>query len=118
MRRVKLLVVINDPESLVIYKTFFKMKKVQIATSKSWLKGLKVLHRLKPDVIMIDSQILKSNPEQKLKLIRKKEGRKIRVIVLTPYSASMYARENTTYGIIEYVNESIRLSQLLKIIKK
>lgn len=117
LKKVQVLVIDNDDNILWAFKNFFLRKRISMVGKTSIEEGLKILHKRKFSLIIID---MKPNMESVIKLIQeaKQQLNNIPIIAITSFPDIINEEMLKPYGIEYLFIKPLELSELEKAVSK
>lgn len=118
-KKVKVLVVDDEPNIVQTLKDRLEMNDFDVCTAYNGSDGLKLAQQEKPDVILLDVIMPIMNGLEMLETLRKQPwGADICVIMLTARSQAQDVNRATACGISDYIIKPFDLSELLEKIER
>lgn len=116
----KIVIVEDDQVINQMYRMKFEAAGFDVATASDGEAGVAMVHKTKPDIILLDLQMPHMDGATALQHIRKESwGEKIPVIILTNLGAEEAPKELKTLGIHSYiVKAELTPSQVLARVKE
>lgn len=103
-KKTKVLIIEDDSYILDMYKMKFKASNFEVMVAQDGIKGLKILEKQIPDVILLDVIMPKMDGFQVLKAIKNKDSLKeIPVILLTNLGQKENIEKGFELGAVDYV---------------
>lgn len=111
-----LLFIDDEPQLLNVFQKFYSEKNFLVLTAESGAKGLVLVKREKPDLIILDIRMPKMDGIQTLEKLRKTD-KQTKVIMLTGYGTADTIRKTADLEVSDFVSKPFDLEALLKVIK-
>ena len=104
MKKIKILLIEDDPFLLSMYATKFELEGFEIIFAEDGEKALKVASKEKPDIILLDVLLPKMDGFEVLKELKKNEETKaVPVILLTNLSQRDDVEKGLALGAVDYL---------------
>ena len=107
----KILVIDDDQDTCDFLQDFFQQRKCQVLTANSGEKGLSVLKKEKPDIVLLDIKMPGMNGLDVLKEI-KAFDQKIKVIVVTVAAESDVRQKAKELGADDFIKKPLNKGYL------
>lgn len=117
LKKAQVLVIDNDDNILWAFRNFLKKEKISMVGKTSIEEGLKILHKRKFSLIIID---MKPNIESVIKLIQeaKQQLNNIPIIAITSFPDIINEKMLKPYGVEYLFIKPLELSELEKAVSK
>ena len=107
----KILVIDDDQDTCDFLQDFFQQRKCQVLTANSGEKGLSVLKKEKPDIVLLDIKMPGMNGLDVLKAIKAFDS-KIKVIVVTVAAESDVRQKAKELGADDFIKKPLNKGYL------
>ncbi|WP_163194307.1 response regulator transcription factor [Clostridium thermarum] len=117
---IKLLIVDDEKmirEGLVNTMPWKEMGIEVVGSAGNGLTALEIVREKKPHIVLTDIRMPKMNGIELLQSIRK-EGYKIKVVILSGYDEFAYAQQAIRHGAEDYILKPVNAEELQKVIKR
>src|SRR5580693_8428486 len=111
----KLLLIDDEEDVQYSFKRIFDSPEIELTTAASGEEGLKLIPRLKPDLVIMDFRMGGINGLETLRRIRQLDS-KLLVILMTAYGTSQTAIEAMKLGAYDYLLKPFDVPKLKEII--
>ena len=111
----KLLLIDDEEDVQYSFRRIFDSPEVELTTAASGEEGLKIIPRLKPDLVVMDFRMGGINGLETLRRIREMDS-KLLVILMTAYGTSQTAIEAMKLGAYDYLLKPFDVPKLKEII--
>ena len=111
----KLLLIDDEEDVQYSFKRIFDSPEIELTTAASGEEGLKIIPKLKPDLVVMDFRMGGINGLETLRRIRKIDT-KVLVILMTAYGTSQTAIEAMKLGAYDYLLKPFDVPKLKEII--
>jgi len=108
---IKLLAVDDEIDVCDFVKSFFEERGFEVFTALDGMEALRVLHRAKPDIILLDVRMQGIDGIETLKRI-KEINKKVKVIMVTAIEDQDKVDEAMKLGAVAYVTKPLVLETL------
>src|SRR6266849_9257537 len=98
----KLLLIDDEADVQYSFQRIFNSPEIELTTASSGEEGLKVIPRLKPDLVIMDVRMGGINGLETLRRLRQTNA-KLPVIMMTAYGTSQTAIEAMKLGAYDYL---------------
>jgi DNA-binding NtrC family response regulator len=107
----KLLLVDDEPDVQYSFRRIFSSAEIELATASSGEEALKLLPRLKPDLVIMDIRLGGLNGLETLRRLRQTDA-KLPVILMTAYGTTQMAIEAMKLGAFDYLLKPFEIPKL------
>jgi nitrogen regulation protein NR(I) len=111
----KLLLIDDEEDVQYSFKRIFDSPEIELTTAASGEEGLKIIPKLKPDLVVMDFRMGGINGLETLRRIRQIDS-KVLVILMTAYGTSQTAIEAMKLGAYDYLLKPFDVPKLKEII--
>ena len=111
----KLLLIDDEEDVQYSFRRIFDSPEVELTTAASGEEGLKIIPKLKPDLVIMDFRMGGINGLETLRRIRDMDS-KLLVILMTAYGTSQTAIEAMKLGAYDYLLKPFDVPKLKEII--
>jgi nitrogen regulation protein NR(I) len=111
----KVLLIDDEPDVQYSFRRIFDQPNVELSTADSGEEGLKIIPRLKPDLVIMDVRMGGINGLETLRRLRLIDG-KLPVIMMTAYGATQTAIEAMKLGAYDYLLKPFDVPKLKQIV--
>jgi two-component system nitrogen regulation response regulator GlnG len=111
----KLLLIDDEADVQYSFRRIFDQPDIELTTANSGEEGLKVIPRLKPDLVIMDVRMGGMNGLETLRRIRQIDGKQM-VIMMTAYGSTQTAIEAMKLGAYDYLLKPFDVPRLKQII--
>jgi CheY-like chemotaxis protein len=115
--QVTMLMVDDDPDSLMLMSTMMQNESVQVITTDSGYKALEILDReALPDVVLMDLEMPVMNGAQTLTIIREKYP-ELKVVAQSAHALEGDREKTIVSGFDDYISKPFNKQSILEVIK-
>lgn len=117
----KKIAIIEDDEAISqMYGFKFKAEGFEVESAENGIKGLELIEKMKPDIILLDIMMPEMNGDEMLAKMRKTEwGSKIKVVVLTNLGEEEIPESVSELGVLDIiVKAQYTPTQVIELVKK
>jgi two-component system, OmpR family, response regulator AdeR len=117
----KKIAIIEDDEAISqMYGFKFKAEGFEVESAENGIKGLELIEKMKPDIILLDIMMPEMNGDEMLAKMRKTNwGRKIKVVVLTNLGEEEIPKSVKHLGVLDIiVKAQYTPAQVIDLVKK
>lgn len=117
----KKIAIIEDDEAISqMYGFKFKAEGFEVESAENGIKGLKLIEKMKPDIILLDIMMPEMNGDEMLAKMRKTNwGNKIKVVVLTNLGEEEIPKSVKHLGVLDIiVKAQYTPTQVIELVKK
>lgn len=117
----KKIAIIEDDEAISqMYGFKFKAEGFEVESAENGIKGLELIEKMKPDIILLDIMMPEMNGDEMLAEMRKTNwGRKIKVVVLTNLGEEEIPKSVKHLGVLDIiVKAQYTPTQVIELVKK
>ncbi len=111
----KLLLIDDEEDVQYSFRRIFDSPEIQLTTASSGEEALKIIPKLKPDLVLMDIRMGGMTGIETLKQLRKTEPRLL-VILMTAYGTTQAAIEAMKYGAYDYLLKPFDVPKLKEIV--
>src|SRR6476661_1067461 len=111
----KLLLIDDEADVQYSFQRIFNSPEIELTTASSGEEGLKVIPRLKPDLVLMDVRMGGMNGLETLRRIRQMDSRLL-VILMTAYGTTQTAIEAMKLGAYDYLLKPFDVPKLKEIV--
>src|SRR3954452_12999243 len=111
----KLLLVDDEADVQYSFRRIFDSPEIELTTASSGEEGLKLVPKLKPDLVIMDIRMGGMNGLETLRRIRQLDS-KLLVILITAYGTTQMAIEAMKLGAYDYLLKPFDIPKLKEII--
>src|SRR6266568_5682253 len=111
----KLLLIDDEEDVLYSFRRIFDSSEIEITTASSGEDGLKLIPKLKPDLVLMDIRMGGISGMETLRRIRQLDS-KLLVILMTAYGTTQTAIESMKRGAYDYLLKPFDVPKLKEII--
>jgi len=108
---IKILIVDDEIDVCDFVKNFFEERNFKVLTALNGSEGIRLLHREKPDIVLLDIKMKEMDGIETLKRIRKID-KKIRVIMVTAVEDEDKMEAASRLGAYKYIKKPLVLEEL------
>ncbi len=117
----KKIAIIEDDEAISqMYGFKFKAEGFEVESAENGIKGLELIEKMKPDIILLDIMMPEMNGDEMLAKMRKTNwGKKIKVVVLTNLGEEEIPKSVKHLGVLDIiVKAQYTPTQVIELVKK
>src|SRR5687768_11621810 len=111
----KLLLIDDEADVQYSFRRIFDSPEIELTTASSGEEGLKIIPKLKPDLVMMDVRMGGINGLETLRRIRQFDG-KLPVIMMTAYGTTQTAIEAMKLGAYDYLLKPFDVPKLKELV--
>src|SRR5579871_6261520 len=111
----KLLLIDDEADVLYSFRRIFDSPQIELTTVSSGEEGLKVIPKIKPDLVIMDVRMGGMNGLETLRRIRQMDA-KLLVIMMTAYGTTQTAIEAMKLGAYDYLLKPFDVPKLKEIV--
>src|SRR5690349_6537977 len=111
----KLLLIDDEADVQYSFRRIFESPEIEVATASSGEEGLKLIPRLKPDLVLMDIRMGGISGMETLRRIRQMDS-KLLVILMTAYGTTQTAIEAMKLGAYDYLLKPFDVPKLKEIV--
>src|SRR5208282_4617367 len=111
----KLLLIDDEADVQYSFRRIFDQPEIQLTTANSGEEGLKILARLKPDLVIMDVRMGGMNGLETLRRLRQLDAKQM-VIMMTAYGTTQTAIEAMKLGAYDYLLKPFDVPRLKQIV--
>jgi len=108
---IKILIVDDEIDVCDFVKNFFEERNFKVLTALNGSEGIRLLHREKPDIVLLDIKMKEMDGIETLKRIRKID-KKIKVIMVTAVEDEDKMEAASRLGAYKYIKKPLVLEEL------
>src|SRR5438067_101959 len=113
----KLLLIDDEADVQYSFQRIFDSQEIEVTTASSGEEGLKVIPRLKPDLVIMDNRMGGMSGLETLRRIRHLDS-KLLVILMTGYGTTQTTIEAMKLGAFDYLVKPFDVPKLKEIVLK
>ena len=113
----KLLLIDDEEDVQYSFKRIFDVPEIELTTASSGEEGLKIIPKLKPDLVLMDIRMGGMNGLETLRRIRQLDSRLL-VILMTAYGTTQTAIEAMKLGAYDYLLKPFDVLKLKEIVAR
>jgi nitrogen regulation protein NR(I) len=113
----KLLLVDDEADVLYSFQRIFSSSEIELSTASSGEEALRLISRLKPDLVIMDIRMGGMSGLETLRRIRQLDS-KLLVILMTAYGTTQMAIEAMKLGAYDYLLKPFEVPKLKEIVEK
>ncbi|MDB6027892.1 MAG: Two-component, sigma54 specific, transcriptional regulator, Fis family, partial [Verrucomicrobiales bacterium] len=110
-----MLLIDDEADVQYSFRRIFEKSGIEIATASSGEEGLKLIPRVKPDLVVMDVRMAGMNGLETLRRLRESDS-KLPVIMMTAYGTTQTAIEAMKLGAYDYLLKPFDVPKLKQII--
>jgi nitrogen regulation protein NR(I) len=111
----KLLLIDDEADVQYSFRRIFDSTEIELTTANSGEEGLKIIPKLKPDLVLMDVRMGGINGLETLRRLRQNDGR-LPVIMMTAYGTTQTAIEAMKLGAYDYLLKPFDVPKLKQIV--
>jgi two-component system nitrogen regulation response regulator GlnG len=111
----KLLLIDDEADVQYSFRRIFESPEIEVTTASSGEEGLKVIPRLKPDLVLMDIRMGGMNGLETLRRIRQMDS-KLLVILMTAYGTTQTAIEAMKLGAYDYLLKPFDVPKIKEVV--
>ena len=111
----KLLLIDDEADVQYSFRRIFDSPEIELTTASSGEEGLKIIPKLKPDLVLMDIRMGGMSGIETLRKLRATEP-KLLVILMTAYGTTQMAIEAMKYGAYDYLLKPFDVPKLKEIV--
>src|SRR5437762_3557273 len=111
----KLLLIDDETDVQYSFQRIFDSPEIELTTASSGEEGLKIIPKLKPDLVIMDVRMGELNGLETLRRLRQIDG-KLPVIMMTAYGTTQTAIEAMKLGAYDYLLKPFDVPKLKQIV--
>src|SRR5579864_6456887 len=113
----KLLLIDDETDVQYSFQRIFDSPEIELTTASSGEEGLKLIPKVKPDLVLMDIRMGGINGLETLRRIRQMDSRLL-VILMTAYGTTQTAIEAMKFGAYDYLLKPFEPDRLKALIEK